>query len=317
MSKYHIDHTNNTDNTINTDNTNNVVYVFKPIGMTPLDVINELYTEEEQNQMKEEGTTISYAGRLDPLACGILPIVFNDTNKTISKSIHESNEGYKEYHFTFVVCGNFGNVRTDTGDIMGLIDDDYFPEHVVLNDTSINAQNINDCMEPYINDILGMTEQPYPIYSSKTVRSEALKIHGITKKKPLWLIARDYKDCLPSYNDLPKREVNVDTLEILENETMNFDNFYKEIETRINMVGGKFRQKEILDKWKAFGNDDNNININIHKIRMRAVVSNGTYIRGICHRMGGIAMDITRTMVGTKRIDDVDKYKRFHYFIVY
>lgn len=301
--------------TINKD----VVYVFKPIGMTPLDTISELYTKEELNQMKESNTTISYAGRLDPLACGILPIVFNDTNKEISKNIHESNEGYKEYYFTFVVCEVFGKVRTDTGDIMGMIDNDYFPEHIVLHDTDTNTvinTNIIDCMEPYINDILNMSEQPYPIYSSKTIRSEALKKYDITKKTPLWLIARDYNDCLPEYDDLPKRQVDVSELEIISNEIIDFDKFYNEIELRINMVGGQFRQKEILEKWRMYGNTNNNNNNIIHRIRMRAVVSSGTYIRGICHRMGGLAMDITRTMVGTKRIDDVDKYKRFHYFII-
>ena len=52
----------------------NVIWVFKPIGWTPKDCVDKL-----KEIFKDD--KISFAGRLDPMAYGMLPIIINSLMK--------------------------------------------------------------------------------------------------------------------------------------------------------------------------------------------------------------------------------------------
>lgn len=276
-----------------------IEYVFKPLGVTSLNALNRRYTKNNKNP----NSTYSFAGRLDELACGLLPLVTNDKNKEISNSIHKYN---KEYYVTLLVCGTFGKIRTDTGDIMGKFVTDYFPEHQGIDHTGQFDIDLNE----YIQRTKEITAQTYPIYSSKTTRStKYIERFNRTKKIPLWKLAK--LDCLPDYDDLPKRDIIVHDLEVKSIETIAPSELYNKIETRVKLPEGDFRQDDVLQEWLEYTNTTNDT---IYTARLRIVVSTGTYIRGLCHSIGGVAMDITRTKVGTVSIDDVSEAERFVYY---
>lgn len=121
-----------------------VLWLFKPIGWTPYQCIK--YIKETYGLDRTiSDMRVAYAGRLDPMACGIMPIVIAPKKKM--GSICEKLQGsYKTY--TFNVCMD---VRTDTYDILGI------PCLNILDEGPIYS----------LSEIRNKKTQKYPIYSSK------------------------------------------------------------------------------------------------------------------------------------------------------
>lgn len=120
-----------------------VICVYKEIGETPLEAISKLNINEK----------LSYIGRLDPLADGLMLVLVGEENK--------NREAYlnlpKTYEFEFI-CG----LRTDTYDVLGLVE---------------------ECGDGGYKKIeTGKRTQKYPPYSSKPVDG-----------KPLFMWAREGK----------------------------------------------------------------------------------------------------------------------------
>ena len=86
---------------------NNIFNVFKPIGISPLDAIKTL--KEKYPELKDEKMT--YAGRLDPLAEGVLLILAGNAVHEKEKYLKLDKEYEGEILFGFT---------TDTYDILGL-----------------------------------------------------------------------------------------------------------------------------------------------------------------------------------------------------
>lgn len=78
-----------------------VICVYKEVGETPLEAISKIKTTEK----------LSYIGRLDPLADGLMLVLVGEENK--------NREAYldlpKTYRFEFV-----SGFKTDTYDVLGL-----------------------------------------------------------------------------------------------------------------------------------------------------------------------------------------------------
>ena len=87
-----------------------VVNVYKPISPTPLQVV-EKFREKHPEYAESK---ISYAGRLDPLAEGVLLLLIDKENKKREK--YQKLD--KEYEFEVL----FG-AATDTYDLLGIVDD--------------------------------------------------------------------------------------------------------------------------------------------------------------------------------------------------
>lgn len=111
-----------------------VICVYKEVGETPLEAISKLGINEK----------LSYIGRLDPLADGLMLVLVGDENK--------KREAYlnlpKTYKFEFI-CG----LRTDTYDVLGLAE---------------------KCGDGYKKIEVGKRSQKYPPYSSKPVNGKPL-----------------------------------------------------------------------------------------------------------------------------------------------
>jgi len=119
--------------------------LYKKRGETPLEALERIETDEKK----------SYAGRLDPIAEGLLLVLIGDENKNREKYLGLDKE------YVIDVCWGIG---TDTGDILGVI-------------TKKGDKKRND-FTPFV----GKCIQQYPVYASKTV-----------KGKPLWMYTREGK----------------------------------------------------------------------------------------------------------------------------
>lgn len=248
---------------------NEIVPIYKPEAMTPIMVITEF--KKKFPQYSEE--KISVAGRLDPMASGLLLLLVGDANK--KRTYFQSLD--KVYNFTLLL-----GVTTDTYDILGKVTSITNPPTYTTGDLSAHVDHLR-----------GTFAQPYPPYSSMHV-----------KGKPLFYWARENKLAEIS---IPTKNVTIQSLEILSSSIIDRDTLVRTIEQRIKIVEGDFRQKEIEQKWiEAVPRLPEKLQL----ISLRAEVSSGTYIRSLCNELGkligsgGLAYSIERTSCGDYDLKD-------------
>lgn len=240
-----------------------VIACLKHIGQTPLEVVNIL---REQKGWEKGKVKLSYAGRLDPMAHGLM-LVLKDEQCYKQHDYHNLN---KKYIFKMLV-----GISTDTYDILGKVD---------------KVMNIdNETLIEVINKIREHPHtffQEYPPYSS-------VRVDG----KPLW---KHSKDGTLDLITIPGKKVSIQCIGIKGVQSINKENLLKLININIGKMDAKhnFRQKEILEEWPNINEDDYKV------ITIVAEVSCGFYVRSFCHNIGeslGIpcmALDILRTQVG-------------------
>lgn len=245
--------------------------VNKKIGQTPLECINEL---KKTNPMFSH-LPLTYAGRLDPLAEGILLILIGD--ECLKKD--EYLKLGKEYEVTIL----FG-FETDTYDVMGKI-----IKTVALGP---DREDWNEDFIQRIKNILpqftGRIKQFYPPYSSRTVNG-----------KPLYKWAREGKI---QEITIPSHDVLVEKIDIIKESYISVDKLLSKIKKDISQVNGDFRQTEIMNLWHDVLHDKKT---NKYKtITLRISCGSGVYVRGIAHEIGlallipALALNIKRTKVG-------------------
>ena len=244
-----------------------IISVYKPVGLTPLETIQKLQSQEHDLLNQK----ITYAGRLDPLAHGVLLLLVGE--KTKEKEDYLSLK--KTYEFTVV----FG-IETDTYDLLGLVKD---------MEIKPPPENVNLIVNTFVNNSLGKKLHRYPPYSSKTV-----------KGKPLFWWARNNK--LEEIK-IPTHSLEIYAMECLEIEKVSLSVLQKKVKQSVNSVRGDFRQEEILSRWKEFFTKPNNRQ-SLQKAKFTISCSSGTYIRELIHQLGeevsckAVAFDIERTAVG-------------------
>lgn len=249
---------------------NKLINLFKPISVTPLQLIKKY----QEKYPKYKNVKMGYAGRLDPMAEGVLIVLVSKENK--NKIIYEKLN--KEYEFSVL----FG-VSTDSYDIMGKITE-------IKKVFKIDRVKITGLLKNYI----GSFDQEYPPYSSATVSG-----------KPLYYWARAGKI---KNIKLPFKRIRVESLEIISEDNLKASNLYKLIEKRVTKVEGEFRQMEILEDWRVFlGKNDKQI---FPILNFKISCSSGTYIRSFANNFGNelkipsLALNIKRTKVGNYFITD-------------
>ena len=119
------------------------IIINKPIGITPLELIQQYKAENSINEK------MSFAGRLDPMARGVMVLLKGQECK-----LQESLCG-RDKIYEFELLQGF---ETDTLDVLGIVE---------------NYNGIFSSIN--INDFIGSFSQKYPNYSSIVVN-----------KKPLW-----------------------------------------------------------------------------------------------------------------------------------
>ena len=250
--------------------TDMVRIVNKKVGQTPLECIDEI----KKNEPKLVHLPLTYAGRLDPLAKGLLLILVGD-------ECHKKDEYLalsKEYEVTIL----FG-FETDTYDVMGKI----------IGQKDTEELNNYEMLENILPQFTGRIRQAYPPYSSRTVLG-----------KPLFKWAREGK-----INEItiPSHDVFVEKIEMIKQEKINGDKLLNKIKGDISKVKGDFRQTDIINIWKDVLNEKKEQEFNT--VTLRISCGSGVYVRGLAHDLGhalkipALALEIIRTKVGEYEIN--------------
>ncbi len=136
--------------------------IWKPVGLTPLEAIKIL--KEKQPHLEKE--KITYAGRLDPLASGVLVL--------LSGADRFKKEEYLKLSKTYEVEVLFG-VSTDTGDVLGLIEE------------VSNSKVLLDEIKLVVPTFIGKKSQTAPKFSSPSLDGKSftkeIEIYSINIKK--------------------------------------------------------------------------------------------------------------------------------------
>lgn len=243
-----------------------IVIVNKKEGETPLEALEAFRAKHKEYK----DLPITYAGRLDPMASGVLILLAGEETKHKEKYLALD----KEYEFEVL----FG-FTTDTYDILGKV-------------TQISHglfEGLEGAIKSNLKYFTGKFTQKYPPYSSKTVAG-----------KPMFEYSR---------NDIaveaPEREVNVKSLKLIKMRIIKSKKLLENIEKRIRKVKGDFRQKEIIKLWqKNLNHRETKYAMAYFKIKC----GSGTYVRGIANSLGekisipALAYSIKRTKVGKYKV---------------
>lgn len=239
-----------------------VVNIFKPVCYTPLEVIEAFC----QKNPEYRGEKIGYAGRLDPMASGVLLLLVGDEN--LKRKIYEKLP--KEYEFEVLL-----GVSSDTYDVMGEIQE--------VKEAQVVLEEVEMCASKY----MGVWEQEYPPYSSARVSG-----------KPLYWWARQVR---LGEISIPKKSVEVFSLEVLELRTLPLREVKNNVMLRIGKTKGDFRQEKIISQWKNLTEKQKD---SFQVVKFRISSSSGVYVRGIADQLGrdlfvpALAYSILRTRVG-------------------
>lgn len=190
-----------------------LLLVDKPYGWTPLECIDRL--RELGKIEKDEKAT--YAGRLDPLATGLLLILKGD-------GVHEKDR-FIGLDKTYAVELTFG-AYTDTGDVLGVL------ESVQL---GIEAPRHAD----FINVLSSVTQAPYPRFSSRTVDGVALHESARAGESI----------------DRPLRAMSYSISDLEDVSSISFSDLRDMSLRACDLVKGDFRQEQIRDSWNGIQED--------------------------------------------------------------
>ncbi len=245
-----------------------IILLNKKEGETPLQALESFRAKNKKYKVVK----MTYAGRLDPMASGLLLVLAGEETKNKEKYLGLD----KEYEFEVL----FG-FATDTYDILGKVN----YSHTLKN---IRITELEKSIKKNLRHFAGKFRQKYPAYSSKTVRG-----------KPLFSYARSGKDI-----EAPEREVYVKSLKVLRLRTTSSQNLLANIEKRIKKVKGDFRQAEIIKIWRKYllGHSMSKSKFFIAKLKIKC--GSGTYVRSISNSLGekmgmpALALKIKRTKIG-------------------
>jgi tRNA pseudouridine(55) synthase len=240
-----------------------ILLINKKEGETPLQALDKF----REKNLKYKNIKMTYAGRLDPMASGLLLVIIGDEIKNKEKYLALD----KEYKFEVL----FG-FATDTYDILGKI--------ISCIKKDMTRKELKEMIEKSLKHFSGEFAQKYPMYSSKTV-----------KGKQLFKYARNGVDV-----EAPSRKVFVKELKLLGLKKIKQESLLKNIEKRIGKVKGDFRQEEILRIWHKHLEAEPVI---FYVARFIIKCGSGTYVRGIADSLGdrigipSLAFSIKRTKI--------------------
>jgi tRNA pseudouridine55 synthase len=272
-----------------------IIPFYKNMGETPLSALERLRKEQPEYLYMP----LTYAGRLDPLAEGLLIILAGD--ECMKKDEYTALP--KEYEVKVL----FG-FETDTYDVLGLVNsetafDILLPSPRIFSCWKISllepslcervpgATCLHSVSEILKNNFVGDIEQAYPPYSSRTVNG-----------KPLFQWAREGR---LNEIEIPKHKVHVKSIEIEKVETISQEKLHKYIKKVVGLVKGDFRQDEILKRWNEVLSGNNR---EYQVATFRISCSSGTYVRSIAYDLGkalgvpALALHIKRTKIGDYKI---------------
>lgn len=240
--------------------------VDKPLGVTPLEALNVLRLQLGL----PEDMKLAYAGRLDPMASGLLVVLHGELLKNQEKFWHLT----KIYEASIVL-----GVGSDSYDTLGIAK--------LSGANTLDEQQILAAAQ----SLVGKTLLSVPIYSSYCHEG-----------RPLFQWARENKP-IPA----PVRRMAVSELEVRGIERLTLAQVARTAIERCALVTGDFRQKEISARWQALAQENGSLVLSV--VHLTIACDAGTYIRSLAHELGrrlktaGLLFDLRRTVVGPFRLD--------------
>ncbi len=245
-----------------------MLVVYKRVGQTPLDVIVQLKTRPELKKVK-----LSYAGRLDPLAHGVMLVLTGQETRNPQRF-----HGFEKTYRCLMLLG----AKSDSYDCLGLISQ---------GDRQVTGKLLK-AAEKRLAKRVGKWIQEYPPYSSKKVGGKAMFE---------WA-----RNGLLDQIKIPSKEVEVRDLKVLETKRAGRQEILTEAITKIGKVKGDFRQSMAVDTWREWARTGEDAGL----LEFEVVTSAGLYIRSLCHQTGeelgcgALAFDIERIRVGHWRVKE-------------
>ncbi len=185
-----------------------ILPIDKPPGWTPLEALQDLRARTPA--LADEAMV--YAGRLDPMAEGLLLVLTGEDRYALDAHLLHD----KEYVATLL----FG-VQSDTHDALGRLTSGSPPDHVAC--------------ATAVDSLAGAHDLPLPVWSSYRVQGRAL--HGWAREGRLNEIT------------VPRRTMTVTAATPLEARPIALAALLPDIRTRIERVRGEFRQADALADW--------------------------------------------------------------------
>ncbi len=250
--------------------------LYKKLGETP----NERILRYKKDNPEFEQVPMTYAGRLDPMAEGLLLV--------LSGSEIEKKDDYlslpKTYEFEML-----WGMESDTLDVLGLTENSseaYLsksthnlgaPNLLTLGSTASESLFSRNASTNFLNSTVpsvenvkevlekskGKFEQKYPAYSSKPVNG-----------KPLFAWAREGKI---NEIEVPRHVVEILDAEFLSRRSISGSEILENVKEKIKLVTGDFRQEEIIKGWGSILNENKEKEYTIDTISI--TVSSGFYVR--------------------------------------
>ena len=231
-----------TQKTLSSQEISGIFPVFKRAGET-LAVLLERFREREQLSQK---TKITYAGRLDPAAEGVVLLL-------VGEARFQKND-FLALPKTYLVTILFG-IATDTGDLLG----------IPLEIKPLEKKDPD--WEALLSNFVGEVEFLYPAYSSRPVEG-----------KPLFVHAREKREVT-----LPVKKSTVFSIKKVKEEQVPFLTILEKVAWLASTVQGDFRQEEIMQAWES---REGNTEDRFLTLTVRVEASSGTYMRSLAEAIG-------------------------------
>jgi tRNA pseudouridine(55) synthase len=220
-------------------------------------------------------TKVTYAGRLDPMASGLVVFLVGD--------FRFNKETYSKLPKTYEVEFFLG-YSTDTYDVLGIAKKNTVPPPTSPYIGGGEYKSLS--LEIFLQfQQTGEFEQVFPPYSSRRVEG-----------KSLFQYAREGNDSVPEVSHL----VTLYNIEQYSSYEISSDQLLENITTDISKVIGDFRQEESIASWR------NSLllreMIQMHKLTLS--VSSGFYVRQWVHDFGAfLSTDIVTFSINRVTID--------------
>lgn len=244
--------------------------LYKHRGETPLECMQRYV--DVNPELK--GAKMTYLGRLDPMAEGVLLVASGDDVKKKDDFLGLD----KKYDFVAL----FG-FATDTYDILGRVMRVYKLD-------GLDENEVRRVSQIYV----GERDQKYPPFSSRTIGGKPM--HEWAREESLDQI------------EIPSKKIKIHELQFHGLDKLSSKELFGRLLMDISKVKGDFRQNETLILWRQMLDGLRDTNIFLGKFSTQ--VSSGTYVRSIVNDIGntlGIgacALSITRTKLGEYNIED-------------
>lgn len=244
-----------------------IFHIYKPVGISPLDAIKAL----KNNNPKIRGRKMTYAGRLDPMAEGVVLII---AGKEL-KNFHDHLTYDKEYRAQILF-----NFSSDSYDVLGI-------------PTYTDKKNDREKVKEVIKGFEGSFKFKLPPFSG-------YKIKG----KPLfrWALDGELDEV-----EIPSKKVEIYNISINEIKYISKKELKKSVEKKLSRVVGNFRQEKIKNKWNNLLTKDIKDRYIIFDVTISC--STGCYIRSLANKAGDLVsnkallFNLIRTRVGDKKIE--------------